>query len=189
MDIRKFMKRSGDLLAVENKRQRSSSPLDTSRPSTSDADDEASLPRMPSQQYEKDESNSGVINDVAKFAKLRSSPSQGRNLSDEQRVTVLKNLWIPDPNTQFSVPQRFMKRGLKFQFNWLKQHPWLVYSAIDQGVFCKFCIAFAKEGGDRGIKLGQFVVTKFDNWKKATEVIFIMYNILTVGLKKYIKKS
>ena len=119
MDIRKFMKRSGDLLAVENKRQRSSSPLDTSRPSTSDADDEASLPRMPSQQYEKDESNSGVINDVAKFAKLRSSLSQGRNLSDEQRVTVLKNLWIPDPNTQFSVPQRFMKRGLKFQFNCL----------------------------------------------------------------------
>lgn len=44
----------------------------------------------------------------------------------------------------------------------------------------KFCVAFAKKGGDTSIKLGQFVFSKFDNWKKASKVSYqVFFCILT----------
>lgn len=47
---------------------------------------------------------------------------------------------------------------------------WLAYSAVENGTFCKFCVAFSKsEGGVNFQPLGSLVLKKFDNWKHAVE--------------------
>jgi len=44
------------------------------------------------------------------------------------------------------------------------------YSAVENGAYCKFCVAFSKnEGGKNSQLLGSLVLKKFDNWKHAVE--------------------
>jgi hypothetical protein len=46
----------------------------------------------------------------------------------------------------------------------------LAYSAVDNGAFCKFCVAFSKKEGEKNFQLlGSLVLKKFDNWKHAVE--------------------
>jgi len=62
------------------------------------------------------------------------------------------------------------KRKLKFQISWLHSFPWLTYSKIKLGGFCKYCIVFAKYGGVGNQKLGKLVVEPFMNFKDALKV-------------------
>jgi len=48
--------------------------------------------------------------------------------------------------------------------------PWLAYSKIRQGGYCKYCVAFAKYGGIGNQPLGQLVVKPFINYKYALQV-------------------
>lgn len=57
-------------------------------------------------------------------------------------------------------------KNLKFQYRWLHTFPWLAYSAILDGAFCTFCVAFAKSGaGINSQTLGALVRKPFQNWK------------------------
>ncbi|XP_015376664.1 PREDICTED: zinc finger MYM-type protein 1-like [Diuraphis noxia] len=62
------------------------------------------------------------------------------------------------------------KRGLRFQYKWLKVFPWLSYSEKFNGAFCKHCVVFAFAGGIGSQRLGSLVLTPFQNWKKATDI-------------------
>lgn len=62
------------------------------------------------------------------------------------------------------------KRKLKFRLLWLNLFPWLAYSKIKQGGYCKYCVAFAKYGGIGNQPLGQLVVNPFINYKDALQV-------------------
>jgi len=53
----------------------------------------------------------------------------------------------------------------------LKAYPWLSYSEEFEGGFCKHCVVFAFAGGIGSQRLGSLVLTPFQNWKKATEVL------------------
>jgi len=48
--------------------------------------------------------------------------------------------------------------------------PWLAYSKIRQGGYCKYCAAFTKHGGIGNQPLGQLVVNLFKNYKDALQV-------------------
>lgn len=80
----------------------------------------------------------------------------------------LQNLiWTPPEDYKFPVSE---KRNLKFQRSWLLKYKWLAYSAILNGVFCKYCVLFSVGGGGIGHqKLGLLVKKPFTNWKKALE--------------------
>ncbi|CAH1106969.1 unnamed protein product [Psylliodes chrysocephalus] len=63
------------------------------------------------------------------------------------------------------------QKSLKFQATWIDRWPWLAYSKISDGVFCKICLLFSREWAGKGSHqtLGIFVNVPFKKWKKATE--------------------
>lgn len=78
--------------------------------------------------------------------------------------------WIPPTTYAFPIIEQNKKRKLKFQYKWLTTYNWLVYSELQEGAFCKFCLVFATTGGIGQQKLGALTLTAFRNWKKAKEV-------------------
>jgi len=74
-----------------------------------------------------------------------------------------------NPNFSYRFPTSG-KRNLRFQFNWLNRWKWLVYSKIEDGVYCKICVLFGYTEGGRGHQqLGKLVLVKFNNWKNSFE--------------------
>ncbi|KAL4153370.1 hypothetical protein QTP88_001203 [Uroleucon formosanum] len=100
-------------------------------------------------------------NDIGLFA--------NRILTDADKKIVLRNLWVPNVNYKFLLLEKYKARGLKYQHKWFTEFNWLAYSEIKQGVFCKYCLLFAKHGGVGSQPLGQLVSNAFTNWKKAKE--------------------
>lgn len=46
----------------------------------------------------------------------------------------------------------------------------MAYSEVNNGAYCKYCVAFTKnEAGVNNQKLGAFVLNKYDDWKHALE--------------------
>lgn len=77
------------------------------------------------------------------------------------------------------------KRKLKFQQSWLNLFPWLTYSKIKQGGYCKYCVVFSKYGGVGNQPLGQLVMEPITNFKDALQVncLFIyFYNIYILNI-------
>ncbi|XP_025407168.1 uncharacterized protein LOC112681114, partial [Sipha flava] len=102
-------------------------------------------------------------NDIALFIKRDL-------LSDEEKNTVLTNLWLSNHNYIFPFNEKNKKKGLKFQYKWLNEFNWLVYLEVEGGAFCKHCVVFAKTGGIGNQYLKYLVSEVFDSWKKAKEV-------------------
>ncbi|KAL5238253.1 hypothetical protein ACI65C_005663 [Semiaphis heraclei] len=88
-------------------------------------------------------------NDIGLFA--------NRTLTDADKKIVLRNLWVPNVNYEFPLLEKYKARGLKFQHKWFAELNWLAYSEIKQGIFCKYCLLFAKHGGVGSQPLGQLV--------------------------------
>ncbi|XP_060845763.1 zinc finger MYM-type protein 1-like [Rhopalosiphum padi] len=120
-------------------------------------------------------------NDISLFVNCR--------LSDADKFTALKNVWLPLPIFEFPLNQKNKKRGLKFQYKWLLQFNWLAYSKIKNGAYCKFCVVFSKCGGIGNQPLNKLVLEAFDAWKKALEnvvtisLLFLMLIILLVYIQ------
>lgn len=76
--------------------------------------------------------------------------------------------WIPDIDFKFPTSG---KRNLKFQHSWLRSFVWLVYSAAEDGAYCRYCVSFGSnyvgKGGHQNINV--LVHTAFRDWKKALE--------------------
>lgn len=75
--------------------------------------------------------------------------------------------WTPATGQCFPVNES----RLRFQPQWLRQYPWLVYSPRTDGCFCKHCVAFGVEGTGKGghVGSGKLVSTPYANWKHALE--------------------
>lgn len=67
------------------------------------------------------------------------------------------------------------KRKLKFQLSWLNLFPWLTYSKIKQGGYCRYCVVFSKYGGVGNQPLGQLVIEPLTNFKDALQVNFYLF--------------
>lgn len=64
-----------------------------------------------------------------------------KKLTDEEKITAIKNLWTPSVNYKFPSKQEG-KYVRKFKKNYLENYSWLVYSAKQDGVYCKYCVFF-----------------------------------------------
>lgn len=52
-----------------------------------------------------------------------------------------------------------------FQRRWLDEHPWMVYSEVAEGAFCKACALFCKNRAGKGL----FMNVPFCTWQKKAE--------------------
>lgn len=89
-------------------------------------------------------------------------------MNDIEKYEVLVHHWIPDIDFNFPISG---KRNLKFQHSWLRSFVWLVYSATEDGAYCRYCVSFGSnsvgKGGHQNTNI--FVQTAFRDWKKALD--------------------
>lgn len=72
------------------------------------------------------------------------------------------------PSSSFCFPKVFNNGCFRsFQYKWLEKYPWLVYSKVLNGGFCKFCALFAKNRE----KCGALVNKPFETWIKVHKVV------------------
>ena len=70
------------------------------------------------------------------------------------------------PDLTYNYPARNLYGiNRRFKVDWVKTHPWVHYSVLEDGVYCKACSLFAP--GDVGRqKLEVFVIKPFQMWTK-----------------------
>ena len=90
-----------------------------------------------------------------------------RNITDSEKFYLLKHHFVPRkgykfPSRTFSGQQRL------FQSSWLDRYSGLVYSELEDGGYCKFCVLFATcEPSVR--ELGVLVTRPLTNFKKGVD--------------------
>lgn len=83
-----------------------------------------------------------------------------RNFSPEQKYSLLSNHF--KPTIAFNFPSRYADGcNRSCQYQYFVDNPWLVYSKIEDGIFCLPCVLFAAKQD-----LGQLVCEKFNTWSK-----------------------
>lgn len=60
-------------------------------------------------------------------------------IPDNEKVELLQTLWQPPASYKFPILEKFKERRLKFQHSWFIEFPWLAYSELEEGAFCKYC--------------------------------------------------
>lgn len=88
----------------------------------------------------------GQLNDIGLAIKLGMSADEAARavnaLSNGKKYKLLTNHFQPSSN--FPFPKVFSNGcNRQFQHKWLSKYPWLVYSKVLKGGFCKFCSLFA----------------------------------------------
>jgi len=113
------------------------------------------------------------------------------NSSDEEKFSILQNVWTPD--LKFNFPyDNSGKYKRKIQIKWLETFKWSAYSKLREGLFCKFCVLFLnlnQAGKGSHEKLGKLVLKPlkklkdaledFRNYEKKMITIKILYLLLT----------
>ncbi|XP_071965592.1 52 kDa repressor of the inhibitor of the protein kinase-like [Antedon mediterranea] len=68
-------------------------------------------------------------------------------LTPSEKLKYIDNHFVPDSNYKHFLKQIVMQgegrsKTLTFQYSWLDQYKWLVYSPSDHGGYCKYCVMF-----------------------------------------------
>ena len=87
-------------------------------------------------------------------------------LSAESKYNLVSNHF--KPSIDFAFPKS--SNGRTFQYRWLMQFPWLVYSKQENGGFCLPCVLFASSGY-RGSDPGVLVNRPLTVFTKALEIL------------------
>ena len=102
--------------------------------------------------------------DISRAVQLKKT----RCLTDIEKFNFFNNHFIPAFNHKFPTKQ-YGSRQHSFQYAWLKKFNGLVYSADDEGAYCKFCVLFGKFSDKCINTLGVLIEQSLTNWKKANE--------------------
>ena len=93
--------------------------------------------------------------------------TKAQSLSDDRKLELLKNSWTPPRGYNFPKTQ-FYGKNRAFSFEWLTQFPWLVYSAAQDGAFCRFCVLFGHLTGKNSDRLDKLYKSPLKNWVSAS---------------------
>ena len=89
------------------------------------------------------------------------------SFNDEERFAALEDHFKPNKKYKFPTKQEYGKLR-SFQHSWLDEHSWLAYSPHVDGAFCKVCVLFGIESGDKNAsKLDKLVKTPLTFWTTA----------------------
>ncbi|KAF0751280.1 zinc finger MYM-type protein 1-like [Aphis craccivora] len=127
---------------------------------------------FPFTEYIQQSSNNSYVSEPEETSLTEISDIWQSNSSKLIEITklILVKPWIPPTTYAFPIiEQNKKKRKLKFQYKWLTTYNWLVYSELQEGAFCKFCLVFATNSGIGQQKSGALTLTAFINWKKSKE--------------------
>jgi len=108
-----------------------------------------------------DKTLTAAVNDIGNYV-------HHLEIDDLKKEELLKTPWVPHSTYIFPVKT---KRNLRFQLFWVKRFPWLSYSQIFEGAFCRPCVLFAREKEGKGghQQLGAFVSKEYANWKNSLQ--------------------
>jgi len=83
-------------------------------------------------------------------------------LNDLKREQLLTSPWVPPSGYVFPIDNT-NKRNVRFQMSWINRFSWLVYSEIEKGALCKFCVLFSYSNTCKGSheKTKSFVTQPF----------------------------
>ena len=103
--------------------------------------------------------------DFGQVAQLKSR----RKLTDHEKLTILSTHFVPPRNYMFPTLS-VGGRDCCFQHGWLEKHNGLVYSELQDGGYCKYCVLIAREGPK--LKLGALINRPLIEFKRATVITF-----------------
>ena len=84
-------------------------------------------------------------------------------------MNALQNHFKPSESYRFRVHTEYGKKR-SFQLCWLKEHNWLAYSAAQNGNYCKVCVLFGSETGEKNsTKLDKLVKSPVTFWTTASQ--------------------
>ena len=105
-----------------------------------------------------------LANDIGRFVGVPRAAT-----SDQDRLLLINDPWIPPPSYQFPLVEDGQHRRA-FQAKWLQLHPWARYSPFRQGVFCVACVLFGQDEATRARQtLRTFVSEPLNKFKKGLE--------------------
>ena len=92
-----------------------------------------------------------------------------QSLSKAERLGALQDHFKPDKFYSFPTHTEYGKQHA-FRYSWLEQHDWLVYSPSMDGAFCKVCVLFGSDRGDKNAsKLEKLVKSPVKFWTTANQ--------------------
>lgn len=100
-------------------------------------------------------------------------------MDDVLKEKLLRKTWIPKSFTGLYV-QITKNKKRHFQKSWLDEFKWLAYSKYLNGAFCKNCVVFGPVstiGKGSNLKVGQLIISPFQNWKSAKNVFLTHSNL------------
>ena len=134
----------------------SSSPLESPETTISSVDEQSESEVRSSPSSDDSPLDIGVL---LKRGKLQSLP---RSL----KLQVVNH----NPDSKFNYPKTYLNGcNRRFKPEWARTHPWLHYSASEDGVYCKACALFGPSEVKQQ-KLGIFVSKPFSVWTKQSSV-------------------
>ena len=93
---------------------------------------------------------------------------QSRALSNNEKYYLLTNHFVPPQNYKFPSHE-YGKQKRHFQLSWLSKFNGLVYSELDDGAYCKYCVLFGKPSPSVPALVGTFITRPFTHLGKASE--------------------
>jgi len=110
-----------------------------------------------------------LANDIGRFVGVPRAAT-----SDQDRLLLINDPWIPPPGYQFPFVDDGQHRRA-FQAKWLKLYPWARYSdysPLRRGVFCVACVLFGQDEATRARQtLRTFVSEPLNKFKKGLEYL------------------
>lgn len=94
------------------------------------------------------------------------------SISDLEKYNILKHAFVPVPTIYFKFPYSLHSKKQKdvkcfLSVKHFNSFSWLTYSKSLAGLFCKFCVLFAKSGGiHKSTPLNKFVLSPVQKYSK-----------------------
>ena len=102
--------------------------------------------------------------DLGKVALLMSQ----RALTDQDKYFLLTSHFTPDATYKFPLVSHG-RQNRSFQHRWLSQYNGLVYSELDKGGYCKYCVLFGQAPSSVSNLTGVLITRPLTNLQKASE--------------------
>lgn len=111
---------------------------------------------------ENDEASVISKNDIGLFA--------GKRIDDATRERLTNECWMPDEN--FAIP-RDPKSKRKFSRNWFKLFPWMAYSHVKKGIYCRSCVLYLANNISSNNETIDFIKKPHTNYQVSYVIIHL----------------